>query len=132
MDASKFFDNNGNFRSIGKDIISHSGKRRDKVEGFFQAQITYNRKCKVRFHTEDIPFIFTSNYVFLSREEAINFLPFYVRKLIEQEDIPSEAIIREQETGKEYINQKMIIPQVMKLSIAAMEEIENGNQETNV
>lgn len=132
MDASKFFDNNGNFKkSIGQDIISHSGKRRDKIEGFFQAQVTYNRKCQVRFHTEDIPFIFSSNYIFLTKDEAIGFLPYYVRKLIEQGDLPEDSIILDKESGKEYINQSLIIPQIMKLNIASMEEIENENKSSN-
>ena len=65
MDASKFFDKNGNFKhSLGSDVLSHSGKRvREKIEGFFQAQVTYNRKVKVGFRKyESIPFIFTSNF----------------------------------------------------------------------
>ena len=131
MDASKFFDKNGNFKhSLGSDVLSHSGKRvREKIEGFFQAQVTYNRKVKVGFRKyESIPFIFTSNLVFLSKEEAIGFLPFYIRKLIQDGDLPEDAVKHDIETGKEYINQALVVPQVMKLTIGAMEDIVNQQE----
>lgn len=132
MDASKFFDKDGNFKhSLGSDVLSHSGKRvREKIEGFFQAQVTYNRKVKVGFRKyESVPFIFTSNLVFLSKEEAVGFLPFYIRKLVQDGDLPEDTIKRDIETGKEYINQALVVPQVMKLTIGAMEDIVNQQEQ---
>lgn len=127
MDASKFFDNSGNFKSsLGSDVLSHSGKRtREKIEGFFQAQVTYNHEVKVSFHKENVPFVFVSNLVFLSKEEALGFLPYYIRKLVQDGDLPEEAIKRDPESGKEFINQTLIVPQVMKLTVGAMEDIIN-------
>ena len=66
--------------------------------------------------------------VFLSKEEAIGFLPFYIRKLIQDGDLPEDAVKHDIETGKEYINQALVVPQVMKLTIGAMEDIVNQQE----
>ena len=131
MDASKFFDKDGNFKhSLGSDVISHSGKKvREKIEGFFQAQVTYNRKVKVGFRKyESVPFVFVSNLVFLSKDEAVGFLPFYIKKLVSDGELPEDTIKHDLETGKDYINQALIVPQVMKLTIGAMEDIINQKE----
>lgn len=126
--AEDFFDVNGNFRRSqqGQDILSHNKKRRDKIDGLWQVQLVYNRNCKVRFHEEKIPFVFTSDLVFLSKEEAAGFIPYYIRKLMDEGDLPEDTIKKDPESGKEFINQTIIVPAVRKLTIGEMKYEEAG------
>lgn len=118
-----FFSKDGKFKSagLGSDILTaHSGTTvNDKAEGFFQPVIIYNRHVKVLFHEEQVPFTFSSNVVFLSKEEAVGFLPYYIKKLVDNGDLPKDVLNEDRS-----INETLIRAALVKLNIGKLEKAE--------
>lgn len=116
-----FFDTNGQFKSrrgpVGSDILSAHSPRKIEPEGLFQPIIFYNRNMKVSFHHEQVPFSFSSNTVFTTKDEAVAFLPMYIRQLIKNGDLPAEAV---NEDGS--VNEDIVRTAVLPLKVGALEK----------
>ena len=122
--AQEFFDKAGNWTGGNSDILNHMPKKmtpkREKVDGLYQPALIYNRHIKVGFHTESVAFTFTSNVVFFTKEECIGFMPYYVRKLIDAGDLPKDVL-----NADNSINEKLLLPSVVKLGIGEMEQVKD-------
>ena len=115
--VENFFDKSGKFKTVGSDILSNHSPKSKEMEGLFQPCVLYNRRVKVSFHTEQVPFTFTSGVIFTTKEEAANFLPHYVKKLIHDGDLPKDVV---NEDGS--INEDMVKTVMVKLEIGQLEK----------
>lgn len=74
--------------------------------------ITHEEVFPVETEEESVPFIFYSDMIFTSATEAGNFLGLYIKKLIDNKDLP-EDVLNEDRTP----NEDFIKPAVIKLQL---------------
>lgn|SRR5574344_1838413 len=87
----------------------------------WQPEVIYQKKIRVGFHQETIPFPFICNNVFRDDKEALQFLPFFIAGLIKNGDVPENVIIKD-DNNKDIINENILKPCLMKLHMTMMEE----------
>lgn len=118
IDPSNFFDKEGKWKAAGSDMIHQNHIAREQhFDGFWQPCFIYNREIKLgRKKTEPVAFNFTCGTIFTDKEEAAAFLPYYLKQLITQGDLPKD-VIKEDKT----IDETKLIPTVAHLEIGQLE-----------
>ena len=84
---------------------------------YYQVRVIYNREVKTGlFKKESIPFVFSSDMICRTKDEAVGFANHYISALIKNGDLPKDVIL----FGNE-IDESKIQVGIQKLEIALME-----------
>lgn len=118
VDPTSFFDSEGKWKAAGSDVIHQNHIAHEKsFDGFWQPCFIYNREIKVGYKKyESIAFNFTCSTVFTDKEEAAAFLPYYLKQLITQGDLPKD-VVKDDKT----IDETKLIPTVAHLEVGKLE-----------
>ena len=107
-------------RTVSNQTTSMVSKKEVEESGLFQPQVFKKVKIRDWFKTEIIWYPFTCPRVFMSKEDAAIYLPFYIKDLIKNGDL-QESVLKE-ENGKKYVDEEQVKTCLVKLSISAVEK----------
>lgn len=107
-------------KTVSNQTTSMVTKKEIEESGLFQPQIFKKVELKHGFKKETIWYPFTCPKVFMSKEDAAIYAPFFIKDLIKNGDL-QESVLKE-EDGKKYVDEEQIKTCIMKLSIAAIEK----------
>lgn len=88
--------------------------------GLFQPQIFKKVILKSGFKKETIWYPFICSKVFMTKEDAALYLPFFIKELIARGDL-DESVLKE-ENGKKYVDEEQIKNCIVSLDLSAMEQ----------
>ena len=97
-------------------------KKEVEESGLFQPQVFKKVNLRYFFKKETIWYPFVCPRIFMSKEDAAIYLPFYIKDLIKQGDL-QESVLKE-ENGKKYVDEEQVKTCIVKLSMAAIERDE--------
>ena len=95
-------------------------KKEVEESGLFQPQIFKKVKLRDGFKKETIWYPFVCSKVFMSKEDAAIYLPFFIKELIKNSDL-QESVLKE-EKGKKYVDEDQVKTCIVRLNISAIEQ----------
>ena len=107
-------------KTVSNQTTSMVSKKEVEESGLFQPQIFKKVKLRDGFKKETIWYPFVCSKVFMSKEDAAIYLPFFIKELIKNGDL-QESVLKE-EKGKKYVDEDQVKTCIVRLNISAIEQ----------
>ena len=107
-------------KTVSNQTISMVSKKEVEESGLFQPQIFKKVELRHGFKKETIWYPFVCSKVFMSKEDAAIYLPFFIKELIKNGDL-QESVLKE-EKGKKYVDEDQVKTCIVRLNISAIEQ----------
>ena len=107
-------------KTISNQTTSMVSKKEVEESGLFQPQIFKKVELRHGFKKETIWYPFVCSKVFMSKEDAAIYLPFFIKELIKNGDL-QESVLKE-EKGKKYVDEDQVKTCIVRLNISAIEQ----------
>ena len=107
-------------KTVSNQTTSMVSKKEVEESGLFQPQIFKKVKLRDGFKKETIWYPFVCSKVFMSKEDAAIYLPFFIKELIKNGDL-QESVLKE-EKGKKYVDEDQVKTCIVRLDISAIEQ----------
>lgn len=107
-------------KTVSNQTTSMVSKKEVEESGLFQPQIFKKVELRHGFKKETIWYPFVCSKVFMSKEDAVIYLPFFIKELIKNGDL-QEFVLKE-EKGKKYVDEDQVKTCIVRLNISAIEQ----------
>ena len=107
-------------KTVSNQTTSMASKKEVEESGLFQPQIFKKVELRHGFKKETIWYPFVCSKVFMSKEDAAIYLPFFIKELIKNGDL-QESVLKE-EKGKKYVDEDQVKTCIVRLNISAIEQ----------
>ena len=107
-------------KTVSNKTTSMVSKKEVEESGLFQPQIFKKVELRHGFKKETIWYPFVCSKVFMSKEDAAIYLPFFIKELIKNGDL-QESVLKK-ENGKKYVDEEQIKTCIVRLQISAIEQ----------
>ena len=107
-------------KTVSNQTTSMASNKEVEESGLFQPQIFKKVELRYGFKKETIWYPFVCSKVFMSKEDAAIYLPFFIKELIKNGDL-QESVLKE-EKGKKYVDEDQVKTCIVRLNISAIEQ----------
>lgn len=107
-------------KTVSNQTTSMVSKKEVEESGLFQPQIFKKVELRHGFKKETVWYPFACSKVFMSKEDAAIYLPFFIKELIKNGDL-QESVLKE-EKGKKYVDEDQVKTCIVRLNISAIEQ----------
>lgn len=108
--------------AIKRELVSK--KKQQKPDEMYLPVVYYHYEIKKGFgKVEPVTIPMFDKHAFVTQQEVVAYLPFYVNELIKKGDLPKE-VVKKDEAGKDYIDDNLVKVgfEVLHLSVLDLEQ----------